>query len=205
MARSKIKSGRSVAGPARGIKRGVCSVSGETDLDLVIVGAGAAGIGAGLVAQAAGLRFRILEAADRIGGRAHTVVRRGTPYDLGCHYLHNASRNPFAVTALARRQTLSLHLTHADLPEELYRSGVRQDAAARAACSAYYQASDSAFEAAAGDVAGSSVIDTDSPFYDVYTGWCAAMNGVPPERLSTEDIQRYKAMPEDWPVKDGYV
>ena len=179
-------------------------MSGETDLDLVIVGAGAAGIGAGLVARAAGLKFRILEASDRVGGRAHTISRGGVTYDLGCHYLHHASRNPFAATALSRGQEVSINLTHDALPEAYYRNGVRQDEATRQACSKYYQVSDNAYEIAEADVAGSTVIDTTSPFYDVYTGWCEAMNGVPPTRVSTHDIQRYKATAEDWPVKDGY-
>lgn len=179
-------------------------MSGETDLDLVIVGAGAAGIGAGLVARAAGLKFRILEASDRLGGRAHTVSCGGVSYDLGCHYLHHASRNPFAAAALSRGQEVCINLTHDALPEAYYRDGVRQDEATRQACSKYYQVSDNAFEIATEDVAGSSVVDTTSPFYDVYTGWCEAMNGVPPEQISTHDIQRYKATAEDWPVKDGY-
>ena len=43
-----------------------------TNPDVVIVGAGAAGIGAGLELQARGVPFVILEAANRIGGRAFT-------------------------------------------------------------------------------------------------------------------------------------
>ena len=42
------------------------------DVDLVIVGAGAAGLGAAHRAQDLGLSFRCLEAMDRIGGRAYT-------------------------------------------------------------------------------------------------------------------------------------
>ena len=43
-----------------------------TDLDVVVVGAGAAGIGAGLELRDRGLSFVILEAAGRVGGRGFT-------------------------------------------------------------------------------------------------------------------------------------
>ncbi|HWA49019.1 MAG TPA: NAD(P)-binding protein, partial [Dongiaceae bacterium] len=42
------------------------------DLDLVIIGAGAAGIGAARAAAKAGLSYRLVEASHRIGGRAYT-------------------------------------------------------------------------------------------------------------------------------------
>ena len=63
-------------------------------LDLIIIGAGAAGIAAARRAREAGLSFRVLEARNRIGGRAHTVEMLGTPVDLGAHWMHMADHNP---------------------------------------------------------------------------------------------------------------
>ncbi len=60
---------------------------------IVVVGAGAAGIAAGRRLRAAQVPFLILEARDRVGGRAHTVAREGFPLDLGCGWLHRADRN----------------------------------------------------------------------------------------------------------------
>ena len=62
---------------------------------VVIVGAGAAGIGAGLELAARGIPFVILEAANRVGGRAFTDTTSlpGT-WDHGCHWLHCADVNP---------------------------------------------------------------------------------------------------------------
>ena len=59
-------------------------------LDLIIVGAGSAGIAAGCAARARGLSVLLLEARDRLGGRAHTSDC-GTAYalDLGCKWLHS--------------------------------------------------------------------------------------------------------------------
>lgn len=63
-------------------------------IDLAIVGAGAAGIAAGREAQARGLTSVILEASDRVGGRAHTIRWEGYALDLGATWLHSAGRNP---------------------------------------------------------------------------------------------------------------
>ena len=55
-------------------------------VDVVIVGAGAAGIGAGLELRDRGISCVILEAAERVGGRAFTD-KTSLPYlwDQGCH------------------------------------------------------------------------------------------------------------------------
>lgn len=68
-------------------------------IDLLIIGGGAAGIGAGLEAQRRGLDFLIVEASDRLGGRARTVEWRGHKLDLGCGWLHSAERNSWRVEA----------------------------------------------------------------------------------------------------------
>lgn len=68
--------------------------------DVVIVGAGAAGVGAGLALQARGVPFVIVEASDRVGGRAFTDrVSLPAPWDQGCHWFHCADVNPLVVWA----------------------------------------------------------------------------------------------------------
>ena len=69
-------------------------------VDVVIVGAGAAGLAAARRLAEAGVSFQLLEASHRIGGRAHTeYLPDGSPFDLGCHWLHSASINPFVPVA----------------------------------------------------------------------------------------------------------
>lgn len=176
----------------------------QTEKDLIIVGAGAAGIGAGLQARAAGLDFVILEAAGRIGGRAHTVQLQGYDYDLGCHYLHSASRNVFAARALARGLTLDMSLNSEPMPGRYYRNGILQDETVRTACRDYYEAFFTAVDEAGEDIAAATLVDRHAPHYDALVSWCAAINGVPPERYSTADSHGYSHTPEDWPVKEGY-
>jgi monoamine oxidase len=81
-----------------------------TDVDVVIVGAGCAGLAAAKRLRAAGASFVVLEAMGRIGGRALTTSDDfGVPFDLGCAWLHAADRNPFFPEAQAAGWTLKHH------------------------------------------------------------------------------------------------
>jgi monoamine oxidase len=57
--------------------------------DVIIIGAGMAGLAAAVALKRAGVSFRVLEAADTVGGRARTrILRSGVTADLGAHWLH---------------------------------------------------------------------------------------------------------------------
>ena len=71
----------------------------STDADVVIVGAGAAGIAAARRLTTSGLSAMVLEATGRIGGRAWTCDVAGLHLDLGCGWLHSADRNPWTRVA----------------------------------------------------------------------------------------------------------
>jgi monoamine oxidase len=83
------------------------------DTDIVIIGAGAAGLGAGAACQARNKRFVILEARNRIGGRVFTDRSLGLPFDAGAFYIHWAERNPW--TKIARALQVEM-LDDAQLP-----------------------------------------------------------------------------------------
>ena len=68
-------------------------------VDILIIGAGAAGIAAGRRLAGAKLDVLMVEAAARPGGRAHTQCLDGMMLDLGCGWLHSADRNPWAELA----------------------------------------------------------------------------------------------------------
>jgi len=64
-------------------------------VDVVIVGAGAAGIAAARRIAAAGRKLVLLEASDHIGGRCFTETHTfGVPYDHGAHWIHAPDFNP---------------------------------------------------------------------------------------------------------------
>ena len=65
------------------------------EFDVVIVGAGAAGIAAARRLVEAGRSVVVLEARDRVGGRCTTASGLfAVPVDTGAHWLHNGPKNP---------------------------------------------------------------------------------------------------------------
>ncbi|MGH7068026.1 MAG: flavin monoamine oxidase family protein [Acetobacteraceae bacterium] len=70
--------------------------------DVVVVGAGAAGLGAAHTLQAAAQTVIVLEASGRIGGRAWTAFPAalgGDWFDMGAQWLHNSETNPLVPIA----------------------------------------------------------------------------------------------------------
>ena len=64
--------------------------------DVVVIGAGAAGLAATRELMGRGLEVVMIDADGRIGGRAYTdMTTFGVPYDVGAHWLHNDSSNPY--------------------------------------------------------------------------------------------------------------
>ena len=59
-------------------------------MDFIIIGAGAAGLMAAKVLSAAGKKVQVLEAANRIGGRIHTIQPAGftVPVETGAEFVH---------------------------------------------------------------------------------------------------------------------
>jgi monoamine oxidase len=76
--------------------------SGE-DVDVIVIGAGAAGIAAARKLKAERLRVLVLEARERIGGRCVTdTTTFGIPFDRGAHWIHNPGSNPVVTAANAK-------------------------------------------------------------------------------------------------------
>src|SRR5215831_17384974 len=66
------------------------------EVDVVVIGAGAAGLAAAERLTRNHMDIVVLEARERTGGRAFTVsTPRGELVDLGCHWLHSSNVNPF--------------------------------------------------------------------------------------------------------------
>src|SRR3954468_20453441 len=77
------------------------------DAEVIVVGAGVAGLRCGAELEAAGVDVRVLERADAVGGRVRTDVVDGFRCDRGFQLLnpaYPAARRPLAVSALQLRQ-----------------------------------------------------------------------------------------------------
>ena len=171
-------------------------------VDLIVVGAGAAGLAAVRRARELGLSVIVLEAKDRIGGRAHTEAAFGVPWDRGAHWLHNTACNPFVRFADA----FGFAYEPAPAPRRVWADGWA-DAALEAELDAYYARAFAAVVAAGAaglDVPAALVIPPHPRFRAMFDTLLAAFAGVDPDRLSTRDYARYENEGGNWRVVDGY-
>ncbi|MGA2891305.1 MAG: FAD-dependent oxidoreductase [Xanthobacteraceae bacterium] len=103
LAASAALAARPAFGPAAG-----ATAPASGPIDVVIIGAGAAGIAATRKIAASGRRYALIEATDHIGGRCITDLKSfGVPYDRGAHWIYLPDLNP--VTKLAPRRGLDVY------------------------------------------------------------------------------------------------
>jgi monoamine oxidase len=84
------------------------------DYDVVVIGAGAAGLAAAHALSAQGYSLAILEARDRIGGRVFTVQPAGSalPVELGAEFVEGDMP---AILPIARAARLTLCEQHGSI------------------------------------------------------------------------------------------
>ncbi len=73
------------------------------DYDVIVIGAGAAGLAAAHTLSLHGLSVAILEARDRIGGRIYTIrpTANSLPVELGAEFIHGRPPETFAIAQAA--------------------------------------------------------------------------------------------------------
>jgi monoamine oxidase len=173
-------------------------------IDVVVVGAGAAGLAAATTMRAAGLSVAVVEAKNRIGGRAWTdTATFGVPLDWGCHWLHSADVNPFTPMADAWGYTYRRGAAWG----RLHDGGRWESEAEHDERMAFYRSGMAAVEAAgeAGrDVSVAEVTERSHPWSGMFDFWMSVMSGFEPPHISTLDLARYRDTGENWPLAEGY-
>lgn len=200
ISRRTVLAGLAMAGSAPAFAQSL-----PTNPDVIIIGAGAAGMAAGLQLRKKGIPFVILEAADRVGGRAHTESQSfGQPVDIGCSWISGANNNIF--TGYGKRAGFTL-VDHTSAGSTLF------DLDAKPASDAEWAAYDRAWGAvdralsragqAGKDVAASTVVP-DMPYSATVQSWIGAMDyGVDFEDLSTADYWNSGSDQPSFIVKEG--
>src|SRR5689334_20411731 len=86
-------------------------------VDVVIVGAGAAGLEAARMLRADGMRVRVLEARDRIGGRilTHQDPEVPAPMELGAEFVHGEAPVTTELLREAGLAAVDFHGEHREL------------------------------------------------------------------------------------------
>ena len=174
-----------------------------TDFDVVIVGAGAAGIAACHRLAAAKLRVVALEARDRIGGRAWTVPTDiGKPVDLGCEWLHSADINAWSDIAVA----LGFALDKTP-PDWTSRIAIHNGEAANEDWQRARDAFEEAYERAAKlpyDQPASALLPPSGRWNQLFDAISTWANGAELDFVSVKDRQNYDNTSLNWRCYDGY-
>ena len=173
------------------------------DTRIVVVGGGAAGIAAARRLHDAGADVLLVEAKQRLGGRAHSLVLDGAAIDLGCAWLHSARRNPW--TCVARARGLTIETDTANWNDQWRDLGfpVKDQ---QAFSDAWGRWESTAHASLAGrDTPLSDHVRDEAwrPLLDAISGFA---NGAPLAAVSTQDWSAYEnaSTADNWAVREGY-
>jgi monoamine oxidase len=175
-----------------------------SSVDVAIIGAGAAGLGAAHALDGSGLSVIVLEARNRLGGRAWTV--QASPdviFDVGCGWLHSADQNSFV--AIAKRLNFAVNT---DLPPwrdrafgEVFPEHER-DEFARAIDEFYDRVSDAA--EAGDDAPAERYLEPGNRWNPMINAVSTYVNGCELDRVSILDMDAYEDTYFNWRVRAGY-
>jgi monoamine oxidase len=176
-----------------------------SSIDVAVIGAGAAGLGAAHALKRSGLSVIVLEARDRAGGRGHTIMASPkVTFDLGCGWLHSADRNAFV--KIAEQLDFEIDRT---LPPWRDRVAVG-NAFPPDARASFMQALDEFFGRL--EQAGKGGVDHPAnlclepgnrwnPMIDAVSTY---MNGCETDQLSILDFDAYQDSNINWRIRRGY-
>lgn len=179
-----------------------------SSVDVAIIGAGAAGLGAANALKNSGLSTLVLEARDRLGGRAHTIMASpDVTFDVGCGWLHSADRNSFVQIA----EQLGFEINKALPP---WRERAHGTAFPQADRDEFIRALDAFFDRAEQAAVEARKIGRDrsadlclepgnrwNPMIDAVSTY---INGCELDQVSILDMDAYEDTDLNWRVRRGY-
>lgn len=174
--------------------------------DVVIIGAGSAGLSAARALIAIGRSVVIVEGANRTGGRAYTESRTfGVPFDHGCSWVQGPRDLPYV--AMAKDWNFTL-LDHRRASEAFFVGDHRATSQERRKNNKAWVQVEAAINKAgrAGlDVPASSVIPADLEFAGNPKTWSGPMDwAVDFDDLSTMDFWKYADLGSNYMIREGY-
>jgi monoamine oxidase len=175
-----------------------------TDVDIVVIGAGAAGLAAARQIAARGRPVRVLESRARLGGRAFTSHdATGSPIELGCGWMHSADENEFA--GLAPGLGFTIDKTRPPWRTQLNDIGFppadQEDF--RAAAARFFDRLDAAGEVEP-DRAADLLLEPGCRWNALINAASTYINGVELNGVSAHDFYRYRDTGVNWRVREGY-
>ncbi len=175
-----------------------------SSVDVAIIGAGAAGLGAAHALAQSGLSVIVLEARDRVGGRAHTIMAApDITFDLGCGWLHSADKNSFV--GIAKQLNYEIDKTRPPWREQSFDAGFplkdRQEFIA--ALDDFYARAEQAAKGG-GDSAASRYLEPGNRWNPMIDAISTYINGCELEQMSLQDMKAYEDSEVNWRVRRGY-
>lgn len=181
-----------------------CMANSLSDPDVLVIGAGAAGLAAARTLVAAGVRTTVVEARDRAGGRGWTAkVGPATPVDLGCGWLHSAETNPLVPMAESLGKTIDRAAAPWQKPADPRSFPSEDQREFRDAWAAFYDRLDAA-ALSSPDRPASDFLEPGNRWNGLLNAGSTFINGVELGVLSVVDFGRYADTGVNWRVPDGF-